>query len=272
MTRTIPAFLTSLFVALIKVLAIDSTLWSFDGSHDNVFGKDSIYKFLPKTHPYQRQIPVPSSIQAEENALSAILVIIIISEYWGEFYGLHILRGVGHIVPQNHHSACGEVGSLPPLIYHDDQVNYHHRGDLQPSPTSSDHNPGIEKYIRSLQSIDAGIFPSNIFAWIRVTRAASTAPSPSEERSQHALVPSLLSWLGEGCIVLCRSSPGSVLSPDFSPNASKMKPRCPLSGLSLHPATIILIPIAGLAMQYRERMYKYVHQCTNMYIDHLDIF
>ena len=30
--------------------------------------------------------------------------------------------------------------------------------------------------------------------------------------------------------------------------------------------------VAGLAMQYRERMYKYVHQCTNMYIDHLDIF
>lgn len=61
--------------------------------------------------------------------------------------------------------------------------------------------------------------------------------------------------------------PGVRTSPRMHQNEATMPAvrALPISGYK-H----ILIPIAGLAMQYRERMYKYVHQCTNMYIRYLD--
>jgi hypothetical protein len=52
---TVSAFFTAFFIALIKILAVNSPLRGLYRFHDTVFGKDRI-KALPKTnHPYQRR-------------------------------------------------------------------------------------------------------------------------------------------------------------------------------------------------------------------------
>ena len=161
-----------------------------------------------------------------------------------EFYGLCILRG-GNLSPSLHHSTSGRSPALPAF-----------------SPSPSRHR----EIYTIFAVIDAGIFLSNIFAWIRVTRTASTDPSPSEDRLSACPRPLSPPLFAEGCIVFETPSPGSshppnFQGPDFSPDAPKWShaARCPdFAPIQLQAHPHHRVPGSQCSTE---------SECTNVYIN-----